>query len=237
MENPIGNWVWLADFAGRHAAFCVGDAGDTMAEALSRHFEQTWVAEARAGEFARLCTRLATAAPAVRLVCAGPDVLPLGPESLDCVTLHGLFDWWPGEGTRAERTAARTALLADCRRALRPGGCLYVAHGNPLRQRLRTAASKAARPWAPVRTAVGSAPSPGEMAQALRRAGFRRVRSFYADPSHLNARYVIPRTRQATLACERALFRDARRNPMRRPLAALGLHRILYGSVLYLANA
>ena len=255
MEDPIGNWVWLADFAGTRAALCLGEAGDTMAEALSRHFELTWVAEARAGEFARLQTRLAPTAPAVRLVRAGPDALPFGAESLDCVTLHGLFDWWPGEGTHAERTKARAALLADSRRVLRPGGCLYVAHENRLRQTLRTAASKAGRPWKLVHTVARlvaqglgahsgdapgpawSGPSPGEMAQALRSAGFRRVRSFYADPSHMNPRYVIPRTRQATLACERALFRELQRSPMRRPLAALGLHRVLYGSVLHLAAA
>src|SRR6267142_5714717 len=111
MEDPIGNWVWLADFAGRRAALCVGDAGDTMAEALSRHFALTCVAEARPIEFARLQTRLTPVAPAVRLVRAAPDALPLGLESLDCVTLHGLFDWWPGEGTPAERAAARAALL------------------------------------------------------------------------------------------------------------------------------
>ena len=238
MEDPIGNWVWLADFAGRRAALCVGDAGATMAEALSRHFELTWVAEARPDELARLQARLAPAAPAVRLVRAGPDALPLAPETLDCVTLHGLFDWWPDEGTPAERTAARTALLADCRRALRPGGCLYVAHANHLRQTLLTAAATAVGPWKFLdQGPTWPGPSSGETASALHRAGFRRVRSFYADPSHMNARYVIPRTRQATLACERALFREERRSPLRRPLAALGLHGVLYGSVLYLANA
>ena len=36
---------------------------------------------------------------------------------------------------------------------------------------------------------------------------------------------------------ERALFRELQRSPMRRPLAALGLHRVLYGSVLHLAAA
>jgi len=240
MEDPIGNWVWLADFARTRAALCLGEAGDRMAESLSRYFELTWVAEARAGEFARLQTRLAPAAPAVRLVRAGPDALPFGPESLDCVTLHGLFDWWPGEGTPAERSAARAALLVYSRRALRPGGRLYVTHENRLRQALLTAASKAGTPWELFHAVVRRAsrrPSPGGMVQALRSAGFRRVRSFYADPSHMNARYMIPCTRQATLACERALFREQRRRRMRRPLAALGLHRVLYGSVLHLADA
>ena len=212
MEDPIGNWIWLADLAGTRAALCVGDASDTMANALSRRFEVTWVAEARAVELARLRTRLATAPPGVRLVRAGPDALPLDPESLDCVTLHGLFDWWPERGIRA----ARAALLADIRRALRPGGCLYVAHAN----RRLTRGSR-----------------PGAMTRALRRAGFRRVRSFYAEPSHLEARYVIPSTRQATLACERALFQEYRQRRLRRSLAALGLHRLLYGSVLHLAEA
>src|SRR3954468_18565363 len=108
MEDPIGNWIWLADLAGRRAALCLGDAGDTMAEALSCHFELTWVAEARPAELARLQTRLAPMAPAVRLLRAGPDALPLAPGSLDCVALHGLFDWWPCEGTPVERATART---------------------------------------------------------------------------------------------------------------------------------
>jgi SAM-dependent methyltransferase len=237
MEDPIGNWVWLAHFAGRRAALCLGDAGDTMAEALSRHFELTWLAEARPDELARLQTRLAPMAPAVRLLRVGPDALPLTPDSLDCVALHGLFDWWPGEGTTADRAAARTAFLAQCRGALRSGGCLYVSHANRLRQTLLEAASRAVTPWK--RLAPDPAwrgPSPGAMAQALRRAGFRQVRSFYAAPSHTNARYVIPRTRQATLACERALFRERRGSPLRRPLAALGLHGVLYGGALHLAS-
>ena len=83
MEDPIGNWIWLADFAGTRAALCIGEASDTMASALSRHFEATWVAEARAAELTRLQARLAPAVPAVRLVHAAPDALPFAPESLD----------------------------------------------------------------------------------------------------------------------------------------------------------
>jgi hypothetical protein len=225
-----------------------------MAQSLSHHFEIIWVAEYRSAELARLRMRLPPG-PRVKLAGARPDRLPFAAASFDCIVLHGLFDWWPTGRTSVESAANHATLLADSCRMLKRGGCLLMALCNVRRYQLLRAGSLVRRPSNLSKVVerlteqvlgngglgqskpMTCAPALRKIERALSSAGFRNVRSYYAHPSYDVPRYVIPRTRQASLAFERALFREMNDSPLRRAVAMAGLHEMLYGAVLYLAYA
>jgi SAM-dependent methyltransferase len=100
-------------------------------------------------------------------------------------------------------------LLRECCRILRKGGCVFMgAPGRSVRR----------------------------LSRSLTRAGFSVVHVLGAEPSWDEPRYIIPLNRAAILAYERWVRRSSpMRDRVRRLLARLGCHRLLYPSVILLA--
>jgi SAM-dependent methyltransferase len=100
-------------------------------------------------------------------------------------------------------------VVRECCRILRKGGCAFMgAHGRNVRR----------------------------LTRSLTHAGFSVVHVLGAEPSWDEPRCIIPLNRAAILAYERWVRRSSPlRDFVRRLLARLGCHRILYRSVILLA--
>lgn len=182
-----GNWVWLLAPPRQERAIVVAPEGDTLARVLAPHF------------------------PAIRRVTSpGAASPPIGEELVDLVAI-----------SRLERTTAAGgdlhSLVHDCRRALRPGGCLLVTFANPL--------------WARrLRQGPGSPRHVGRrtVLRALAAAGFGRIASYYLQPYPEAAGSIIPIWAPAAEHHERMQHISSRIGRLRPLFARLGGHGLLY---------
>lgn len=182
-----GNWVWLLAPPRQERAIVVAPEGDTLARVLSPHF------------------------PAIRRVTSPGGTSPrIDDESADLIAI-----------SRLESSVAAghdvASLVRDCRRALRPGGCLLVTFANPL--------------WARrLRQGPGSPGHVGRrrVLRALAGAGFERIASYYLQPYPEAAGSIIPIWAPAAEHHERMQHISSRIGRLRPLFARLGGHGLLY---------
>jgi len=203
------NWLWLAEISRWERALDLGRDGAPQMAGLAEHFRSVHYLGFDRSTLGRAWTRLtaqgyANVAPA----CATPLTLPYRDGTFDCVTLDEEY--------------AGATLLEECRRILRPGGCLYVGLANP-------------RWWGRAANGGGGAQRVPGLKRQLARAGFSLVRVYCAEPSYEQPRCVIPLDRRAVLAYERLARGPSLHGRLRRALAWLGLGAVLYRSLIYLA--
>ncbi len=142
--------------------------------------------------------------------------LPFRRRTFDCVTLNGVIERLVSSRGLSV-SAVLPPLFAECRRVLRAGGCLYVGTGavqpqaTPSRWQLLTGAG---RPLAVDRWLVD--------------AGFRSVQSYWVDPCLDRPYVMVPATRRALLARERALANCVGADFRRVMAVRLGLSGALY---------
>lgn len=197
LVGSVVNPLWLAELPAREGVLAIARDPAPWVQELACHFSRVHLLEASdafgAGD---------GGPPKGGGVC-----LPFPAGTFDCVVLWSL----PRRlgGRRFGRSEARR-FLAECRRVLRPGGCLYMAGEK----------GPGARGWT----------------KALRGAGFRRVRAYYALPSHEGPGHLVPSSGRAVAAFERARPTRGRRSAVRATLARLGGHRFLYRSMIHLAE-
>jgi len=146
--------------------------------------------------------------------------------------------------------AARAEILRESRRVLRRGGLLVVSGANPrwyaavsggepasTCSSLRAAASD--RPMSMLRRFAsrsnGGWAADLRLASAVGRAGFANVREYYAQPSDLAPRSIIPASRPAAVAYERQERTIRGRKP--KLMATLGLYWAVYPALIIVAFA
>ena len=251
-DHTRSNWLWVADLTRWDRALDI-QGGGVPATAWGRHFGFVHHLElASAGlDFARVPSGEAETAN-IAVARASPGALPYRDEAFDCVIWEGALQQWGTTTRRSDLTAVLGRVFGECRRVLRPGGCLYVSiavaawPGRPVGAgRLAAGLSRVlGRVAGAVRRGEARSPvSDGahrtdrlSLRRALRRlltqAGFSRVQAFYIDPSYHHPWGIIPARRGAVLVYER---RQSARVGLRWWLAWLGLHPLLYGSHMFLA--
>ena len=147
--------------------------------------------------------------------------LPVADASADCIALRVMVD--------ADGVTEPRALLRDCRRVLRAGGCLSFGFENGRwlsRARARRGAGR-----------VAAGLSVPAVRQLVEGAGFSALDVYYADPAFAAPTALIEPTAEAARAFEAE-------KPMRsglalaRPLLArAGLHGMLYPAYFGIAYA
>ena len=251
-DDACGNWLWLVDLARWERALDVQGGIGTMTAALARHFTSVHYVDASRPplQFAR--ARFSEDRSAnVACAQAGSGALPYRNATFDCVVWNvALGRGVPGVAL-VDSPAVLAAVLTECRRVLRPGGCLYlgIATGPVpgrvlpvggilsalVRMVVRAIRVLPVWTWRRAtmqvrrveRLAVARA-----IPRQLRAAGFARVQAFYIDPSFQQPWSIIPARRRAVLAYERLQMTSARR---RRWLAWLSLHPVLFECHMFLA--
>jgi hypothetical protein len=114
-------------------------------------------------------------------------------------------------------------VVKECRRVLRPGGRLYIAHDNPLWY------GRLARPmsWRSPETAV---------APAARTVGFHELDRLYIFPTFGRPIAIVPGARRAFCAREALEVSSRIRRAVRRAVAWCGLYPALAPSVAIVAR-
>jgi SAM-dependent methyltransferase len=252
-DDARGNWLWLVDLTRWERALDVQGGIGTMTAALARHFTSVQYLDAArpALEFAR--ARFSEDGSAnVTCAQAGAGALPYRNATFDCVVWDGALGRGVSGVATAETPAVLAAVLAEGRRVLRPGGCLYVGiatapvpgHVFPAGRILSALVHMVVRVirvlplwtwrrWATMqvrrveRLAVARA-----LPRQLRAAGFARVEAYYVAPSFQEPWSIVPARRRAVLAFERLQMTHATH---RRWLAWLSLHPVLFECHVFLA--
>lgn len=238
------NWLWLADTEGRDRALVIAEVGDGWLAALRRHFlsaEHLTLSALRPSVLSRSG------------VSSRPNFsprLPFDDESFDCVLLPGFIGSWNRVAPGVPRGVIRAAIIRECRRVLRRGGVLLVSGRNPqwyggVQERGPNAECSqlpepaVSGPLAAIRRRLRrvAVPLPWDvrLADALTKGGFETVHAYFADPSDLVPRAIIPACRSAALAYERQDRMLRGRAP--RLLTTVGLHAVVYPARLVLAFA
>jgi len=252
-DHTRSNWLWVADLTRWERALDIQGGGGAPATAWGRHFEFVHHLDpAGAGGAGGRASRGESGTAHIATARASPCALPYRNEAFDCVIWEGALKQWGTTPRRTDLTAILGQVFGECRRVLRPGGCLYLGiavaawpgrpvgagrlvagltrilgrHvGTMLRSELPQPVSDGVRRLdrlSLVRT----------MRRLLRQAGFSSVQVFYIDPSYHQPWGIIPARRGAVLVYEK---RQSARVGLRRWLAWLGLHPLLYGSHMFLA--
>ena len=253
-DDARGNWLWLVDLARWERALDVQGGIGTMTAALARHFTSVHYLDATRPplEFAR--ARFSEDRSAnVACAQAGAGALPYRNATFDCVVWDGALGRGVSGAATAGPPAVLAAVLAECRRVLRPGGCLYVGiatgpvpgHVLPAGRILSALVRMVVRvirvlPLTWRRRATMQVRRVARLAVAralprqLRAAGFARVEAYYIAPSFQEPWSIIPARRRAVLAFERLQMTNATH---RRWLAWLSLHPVLFECHVFLAYA
>lgn len=215
LPAAAANWLWLADTSRRDRALLVAQDPDYWGAILRRYFGA--LDHLSLGELRSIFAGSGKAAksPAV------DRALPFDSASFDAVVLPRLLGNWNLIAGRAEYAGARAAILRECRRVLRSGGVLVVTGANPQWY----AGVHVARSWM----------SDLWLRSAMIGAGFADVREYFADPSDLAPRSIIPACRTAAVAFERQERTMRGRGP--RLLVGLGLHAMAYPARITMAFA
>jgi SAM-dependent methyltransferase len=251
-EDARGNWLWLIDLERWERALDVQGGIGTTTAALSRHFTSVHYLDTARPlvEFARArftedrCANVACAQ-------AGASALPYGTATFDCVVWDGALGRRVTGVATSDPATVLSAVLAECRRVLRPGGCLYlgiatgpvpgrVLPAGPILSTLMRWLVRLIRlvpVWAGRRTTLRvrrleRLALARAMPSQLRAAGFTRVQAYYMHPSFQQPWSIIPARRRAVLAFERLQLTSRRR---RRWLAWLSLHPVLFDCHVFLA--
>jgi SAM-dependent methyltransferase len=213
-----GNWFWLVDPPGQSLAVELSPGLPTYLEILGSRFE--------------MVRHFDLASPALL-------PLPITTATVDCVVLHR--PW----AARAARSGC--ALLGDCGRVLRPGGCLVLCLDQPLAlgtssivtllpralmaapgaffwQRVARASFAASAPW-PLR----------KMERELRAAGFAEVRAYFVVPTIDAPQQLVPAHRDAITVHEAQERAVGLRRLWRRALIGAGLEAMLFQGFLLIA--
>jgi SAM-dependent methyltransferase len=214
-----GNWYWLVDLPTRGVAVELSLGTPTLDDVSRSRFETVR-----------------------HFDLSSSDLLPLPVPSagVDCVLLHRP---WPGTGG-----SNANALLSECARILRPGGCLVVAldHlpsfgrssvGEWLPRALLAAPGALLRRWLGG-LSRDSAPWPLHgLSYELRSAGFTDLRSYYALPTIDAPQQLIPTHRHAIAVhqAQNAGAGTGMRGILRRVLLAAGLEAALFPGFLLIA--
>ena len=249
-DDARGNWLWFADLSRWERALDVQGGVGTLTAALSRHFALVHYLDSARPLVSFAQTRFAADGPGnVRIVRAGSETLPYADATFDCVVWDGALKRWP---PGADPTAVLRQVLGECRRVLRSGGCLYagiaVAEWPVRPVGPGRALSWLARLLLPLAAAVPHSAGrrratehvrrlhrvafPGMMRRLLQEAGFLRLEEFYIHPSFRQPWSMIPVRRRAVLAYESGQTVNVR---LRRAIAWLGLHPLLYDARIFLA--
>lgn len=254
-DEAHGNWLWLVDLARWERALDVQGGIGTMTAALARHFTSVHYLDAARPplEFAR--ARFSEDRSAnVACAQAGAGALPYRDATFDCVVWDGALGRSVSGVATADPPAVLGAVLAECRRVLRPGGCLYVGIATgpvpgqvlPAGRVLSALVQMVIRVsrflplWTWRRRATMQVRRVERLAVAralprqLRAAGFARVEAYYVAPSFQQPWSIIPARRRAVLAFERLQMTNA---TQRRWLAWLSLHPVLFECHMFLAYA
>jgi SAM-dependent methyltransferase len=224
LDEAVANWMWLTKPLGRAAALDVGSRRGTLAAALSQHFARvTFQAHsAPAASFALL--RFAEdRLDRNSVLVAAPGAYPYPHASFDCVAVSRLALAGVDGGAGALRHE-----LAEWRRLLRVGGCLYVGLDN------RWWVGRCLR-WRDGARTSGRPQSPSQLARLLAHAGFRRIRVYYVEGAHDQLNSVVPRARRAVLAWARQAGGSRRSRAVRSLVTRLGLHALLFRTCIALA--
>jgi SAM-dependent methyltransferase len=212
-----GNWFWLVDLPTRGVAVELSLGPPTLDEVSRSRFE-------RVRHF--------------DLTFSGLP-LPVTSAAVDCVILRRP---WPEIGAPNAR-----ALLSECGRLLRGGGCLVMAldHsssfgrssvGRWLPRALLAAPGLLLRRWIGRQSWERSSPWPlHAITQDLGRAGFTDVRSYYALPTIDAPQQLIPAQRHAIAVHQAQNANPGMRRMMGRMLLASGLEAALFPGFLLIA--
>jgi glycosyltransferase involved in cell wall biosynthesis len=202
--DPRANWLWLMEIPHWEAALEVVASQATLHRGLAARFRT--VTTLTRSDFGRTTQRL-----------------PAADQSFDLIAIHGA---WALLTDRSSSGMSAARVIAECRRILKPGGCLYIGDDNPdwFRRLSHWPGS--------YRGNIRRLP------YLLRSAGFHMVRTYYADPSFDDPTRIVPTTRAAMVAHERfaTSLTAPLRSWLRRVLVLAGLHRMLEPSLLVLAS-
>jgi SAM-dependent methyltransferase len=243
-DGSLANWIWLADLERRERVLVVSGDGGTMAASLAPHFSTIYLLEANHPRLLFSQRRFAQdgVGNAVLLRASEHDP-PFQHDSFDCVVLHGTLDrqGTPAGGGRPDRD--RGSVLTACHRLLRPGGYLCIGATNPYwhgssrgrqnRNRWLTQVALTLSGLTGTRERIATR---GVLERLLRQVGFHAVRSHYATPSIYRPRDIVPACRRAAVAYEASASADGAKATLRRLLASLGLHSVLFPHQLILAE-
>jgi len=165
-DHTRSNWLWVADLTRWDRALDI-QGGGVPATAWGRHFGFVHHLElASAGlDFARVPSGEAETAN-IAVARASPGALPYRDEAFDCVIWEGALQQWGTTTRRSDLTAVLGRVFGECRRVLRPGGCLYVSIA---------VAAWPGRPVGAGRLAAGLSRVLGRVAGAVRRRFERRL--------------------------------------------------------------
>lgn len=227
--DSCANWVWLSRIESWELAVDAFGGLGTMAAALAPHFAKVHCVEPdpRLSTFIR--ARLAQERLAnVALVRHAIIALPYADASVSCVIIR-MGSPEPGAGLAQPRSTPRLAtMFAECRRVLRPGGCLYVGFKNAywishLLDRIFHRSDGSAQPGV------------AEIRAALRSAGFADVHAYFAQPSLTDPRSIIPAVAAAVARHEAMQTVRSGRAVLRPTVARSPLRRVLYPAHICLA--
>jgi SAM-dependent methyltransferase len=213
-----GNWFWLVDLPSQGFVVELSRGPSTNADLLTRRFETVQHFD---------------------LTSSGVLPLPIRDATADCVLLHRPWLDKPAPNVND--------LLSECRRLLRPGGCLVLTldHSRALGRssvarwlpRAVVAAPSAVfQRWIRRQSQETSAPWPlNIVARRLSTAGFGEVRPYYAIPTIDAPHQLLPARGRAIAFHEAQHATGGVRSGFRWVVRCFGLEAALFPGFLLIA--
>lgn len=216
--EKCGNWVWLSRIEDWTLAVDAFGGFGVMACALASHFLQVHCLDTADGGGVDEAPAVRRRPGNVSLARASLANLPYADGSVSCIV------------TRLELLNGPAAALAECRRVLRPGGCLSLGFDNPfwsqrIAQRLRGCAGEPAR----IR--------PSGVIRALIEAGFADVQRYCVEPSLANPWSMFPATGHVPARHEAVKHFGPMQTAVRATVARSPLRSLLCPAYICLAYA
>lgn len=205
---PAAVWLWLANLEPGGGILLVGNSSP-----YKDYYQSTWFDEVSEYD--------PTGEPNLH----GSLRLPFGDAAFRAVSIHGMWsEAWTGFGRSHRR------LVEECARVLQPSGVLHLTDQNPLWKGFLV--SQAPRKDGSRMIGI---PSALWRSQA-RRAGFRRVRTYFLEPSTHFPASVIPVGHRTVRAHQSLGSGSATSRLARTIVRRLGGSDLLYPAVLHLAE-